>query len=737
MRAMTQRPVCCAVALAVAQAIANPGAVAQQRDDELETVTIVARVPRVLATTEANVTAIRTDRIEDRLAGDLRDLARHEPGLSVRGDASRFGDDSISIRGIGGNRIRIETDGVPRPSAFAIGNFSNAGRALSELDFVRQIEILRGPASATYGSAAIGGVIALNTLDPADLVGDGASIAGRVRMVYASDDHGLTASGIAGGRGDRIEWLAGARRRDAAELQNHWTVLDANPRDARDTSWIAKLVLPALTAPLRLSAAGTERRARTEVESLRLQPGRFANTTFMQGDDRSTEYSIALDQRWLDAGPFAQLEWRIFHLSADVLQLTAEERRAVPPRTPALRLQRSFAYQASITGGKVTAALDAATSDWSHRLSFGLDVSQQDISELRDGVQTSLPSLAITKTILGEAFPLRDFPDSRILEAGAFVFDEIRYRDSTLSVSPALRLDYYRLTPRVDALYGEDNPTQTPVGVGEQSLSPRLGVAWRLAPGHTVFGQYTYGFRAPPFEDVNIGLDLPLFQTRAIPNPQLQPESSQHFEVGLRLATPRLAGTASVYLARYRNFIESKVNLGRDPVSGYTLFQSQNRARARIGGAEIAARYALGAAAGLNDARWTVQLSAAWARGDDTRARRPLNSIDPARATFGLQFRGADRRLQLEGLLNVVAAQNRIDESAGLLARAGGHATLDLLAGWKLTDTVHLRAAVFNALDRRHVEWADVRGLAAGDPSLDLYTRPGRSVTLGATLQLD
>jgi hemoglobin/transferrin/lactoferrin receptor protein len=44
---------------------------------------------------------------------------------------------------------------------------------------------------------------------------------------------------------------------------------------------------------------------------------------------------------------------------------------------------------------------------------------------------------------------------------------------------------------------------------------------------------------------------------------------------------------------------------------------------------------------------------------------------------------------------------------------------------------------VFNALDRHHVEWADVRGLAAGDPSLDLYTRPGRSVTLGATLQLD
>lgn len=734
---MNQRPWCVTVALAVAQAIAHGTAVGQQRDDELETVTIVARVPRALAATEANVAALRADRIEERLAVDLRDLARYEPSLSVRGDATRFGDDSISIRGIGGNRIRIETDGVPRPSAFAVGNFANAGRALSELDFVRQIEILRGPASATYGSSAIGGVIASNTLDPVDLVRDDARIAARVRMLYASDDHGLTVSGIAAGRSDRIEWLAGARRRDAGELQNSWTVLDANPRAARDSSWIGKLVFPSLGAPLRITTSGTERRARTDVDSLLLQPGRFANTIFMRGDDRSTELSFAVDQRWLDLGPLVQLEWRLFHEATEVLQLTAEERRAAPPRSPAVRLQRSFAYEASVTGGKLTGAVDANTAAWTHRISFGFDLSQQDVSELRDGLQTTLPSLATTRTILGEAFPLRDFPDSRIVEAGAFVFDEIRYRDSRWSVSPALRFDHYRLTPRVDALYREDNPTQTPVGVSEQSLSPRLGVAWQLAPGHTAFGQYTYGFRAPPFEDVNIGLDIPLFQTRAIPNPQLEPESSQHFELGLRSGTARLAGTASIYLAQYRNFIESKVNLGRDPASGYTLFQSQNRARARIAGVELAARVAIGSEAALDAAHWVAHVSASWSRGEDQRTNLPLNSIDPARATLGLQYRGAAGRLQLEGVLNVVAAQDRVDESSGPLARAGGHATLDLLAGWKLTDAVHLRAALFNALDRRHVEWADVRGLAASDPSLDLYTRPGRSVTVGVTLQLD
>jgi hemoglobin/transferrin/lactoferrin receptor protein len=726
-----------AIALAVGMSIAaHPAAGSEVANDGLETVTIVARVPRPLAATDASVTIIDTLRIEQRLARDLRDLARYEPGLSVRGDATRFGDESISIRGIGGNRVRLETDGVPRPSAFAVGSFANAGRSLAELDFVRRIEILKGPASATYGSAAIGGIVAVETLDPVDLLGDERRWAARARLQYSSDDHGTMGSSLLAGRSGPVEWLAGYRRRDASELQNNWTTLDANPRDARDDSWLAKAVLTRGTAPLRLTVAGAERRALTDVNSLLLQPGRFANTIAMRGNDRADERSIAIDQRLLDIWHFAQIEWRLYHQRVDVEQRTFEERRAAPPRTPALRLQRSFQYEARVSGGKLIAAIDGASGDWSHRISFGADLSRQHVDELRDGLQTTLPSLATTTTILGEAFPLRDFPRSRIDEAGLFIFDEIRRGESRLSLSPALRLDHYRLTPAPDVIYLADNPTQTPVAIRETSVSPRLGFAWRFDQDLAGFGQYTHGFRSPPFEDVNIGLDLPQFLTRAIPNPDLRPERSDHFEVGLRAAAPHLSGTASVFLARYRDFIESKVNLGRDPVSGYTIFQSQNRARARIWGAEVALRTTFGAATS-EDPPWSATVAAGWARGDDTARNRPLNSVDPARATLGLEYRDRSRGLGVEALLNLVATQDRVDESSGPLARAAGHVTLDLIGSWRMTDGLRLRAAVFNVFDRRHVEWADIRGRAATDPALDLYTRPGRSVTLGVTLQLD
>ena len=126
-------------------------------------------------------------------------------------------------------------------------------------------------------------------------------------------------------------------------------------------------------------------------------------------------------------------------------------------------------------------------------------------------------------------------------------------------------------------------------------FAPKLGATYRVSDRLGVFFQYAHGFRSPPPEDVNIGLEVPLFNVRAIPNPDLQPETSDGFEVGLRLTGLAVALTASVFHTEYSDFIESKVNLGVDPVTGVTLFQSQNVAEARIYGAELDARIAAGA----------------------------------------------------------------------------------------------------------------------------------------------
>ena len=41
------------------------------------------------------------------------------------------------------------------------------------MDQLKQVEVIRGPGSALYGSQAIGGVVAMETKDPSDLSGTG------------------------------------------------------------------------------------------------------------------------------------------------------------------------------------------------------------------------------------------------------------------------------------------------------------------------------------------------------------------------------------------------------------------------------------------------------------------------------------------------------------------------------------------------------------------------------------
>ena len=118
----------------------------------LDVITVEAS-KRPLATTEiaTRVTVIDDARIQRELAQNIEDLVRYEPGVDVVDQGSRFGFAGFSIRGIGGNRVRTEIDGVATSDAFSIGSFSNASRDFVDVESIKQLEIVRGPASAVFG----------------------------------------------------------------------------------------------------------------------------------------------------------------------------------------------------------------------------------------------------------------------------------------------------------------------------------------------------------------------------------------------------------------------------------------------------------------------------------------------------------------------------------------------------------------------------------------------------------
>jgi hemoglobin/transferrin/lactoferrin receptor protein len=296
-------------------------------------------------------------------------------------------------------------------------------------------------------------------------------------------------------------------------------------------------------------------------------------------------------------------------------------------------------------------------------------------------------------------------------------------------VIPALRADYYRLSPAADALYREDNPRLPVVGLDDWSVSPKIGVTRSFGESATAFLQYANGFRAPPPEDVNIGLDLPLLNIRAVPNPDLEPESSRGYELGLRWNDAALDLTASGYWTDYDDFIESKVNLGADPATGVILFQSQNVASARIYGAEMSV---IGRAGEWSPrlSGWTARLAAAYSRGEDLVRERPLNSVDPASGLLSLRHDAASGRWGGELVTTVVADKRRVDRSRADLYATRSCAALDLLGHLQLGHGLTLSGGLFNLTDRACIEWADVRGRPDGDPLIPYYTRPGRNLSV-------
>jgi len=290
------------------------------------------------------------------------------------------------------------------------------------------------------------------------------------------------------------------------------------------------------------------------------------------------------------------------------------------------------------------------------------------------------------------------------------------------TVIAALRADRFELSPSQDPMYLEDYPFAELVSLTESDLSPKLGVIYKVTPGIDIYAQYSHGFRAPPYADANIGLDLPLFNYRAIPNPDLKSESSDGFDLGLRWQGLSSSAHVSVFHTRYEDFIESKVRLGTDPVSGRVLFQSQNLDETRIQGIE---------------AGWSVRWdsfgfdgSAYYAEGTDKATNEPLNSVGPSQAVLGFSWLSQSDRTELRLKTTLTDGWTDLNETSGELFKPAGHAVFDLFVTQRLGNRTTLRAGLHNLTDRTYWNWSDVRGLSPDDPILPYLAQAGRSASV-------
>ncbi len=216
---------------AVLGASALGAARAAEEADADSTITVTAtRAPADTFDVPAVVTVVTDEEIEGNLVTDIKDLIRFEPGVSVRTEPSRFGaalgatgrsgNSGFNIRGLDGNRVLFQIDGVRVPDSFSFGPNAFGRGDYLDLDLLNSVEILRGPASALYGSDGLAGVVSFITKDPNDFLAEDENLGLRTRAAYASADESVVLGLTTAGRIGPFSALLAYTRRDGHETDN-------------------------------------------------------------------------------------------------------------------------------------------------------------------------------------------------------------------------------------------------------------------------------------------------------------------------------------------------------------------------------------------------------------------------------------------------------------------------------------------------------------------------------------
>ncbi|MDR6627031.1 TonB-dependent hemoglobin/transferrin/lactoferrin family receptor [Caulobacter segnis] len=733
-------------ALAAASTAALLASTAQAADNastpadanEVDKVTVTAtRSEKPLSQAPATVSVISADEMEDGLVKDIKDLVRDEPGVSVRTAPARFtaagsstgrdGNAGFNIRGLEGNRVLIVVDGVRVPDGFAFGAQSTGRGDYVDLDILKSVEIVRGPASALYGADGLAGSVSFITKDPSDILKPGQNVAGRARVAYASADESWSESLVLAGRSDRWEAMLAYTRRDGEGQKTAGTNesantdrTTANPEDNKSNAVLGKLIYsPNDRNRFRLTVDHLDRDVDWTVLSAIAKPP-LASTSVLglTAFDRMKRDRVSLDHRFDSGrGLIEAAQTTLYWQRGKTRQFSAEDRNTAADRT------RDATFDNRVFGAGVELHSRFESGDWKHEVVWGGDASITRQQGTRDG----------TVPPAGETFPGKAFPTTDFTLGGLYVQDEITA--GPVTIYPAVRFDYYKLDPKADPLF-----TTAASGQSDTHLSPKIGVVWNATELVTLFANVAAGFKAPSPSQVNTGFANLVSNYKSISNPDLKPETSRTLEAGFRLHRDRWRVAVTGFTGEYDDFIEQVQVSGNFTAANPAVYQYVNLSGVKISGAEAKGSFDLGAG-------FTAKAAVSYARGASRTngVSTPLVSIDPVKITGGVNYRAPSGKFG--GELSVIHSDRKSAGRAGVTCAGTGGSSAnncfmppsftvaDLTGWWAVTDAVTVRAGVFNLTDEKYWWWSDMRGLADNSTVKDAYSQPGRNYSVSLALK--
>ncbi|MEW5927745.1 MAG: TonB-dependent receptor [Gemmatimonadota bacterium] len=558
-------------------------------------------------------------------------------------------------------------DGVPTRST---GFFNHNALYEVNLPQADRVEVLKGPATALYGSDAIGGVVSVGTRAPSAGAGLEAAV-----------------EGGAFGWGRALVTAAGERGRDGLRADLNLTRTDGW-RDA--TGYVRQ--------------SGTLRWDRALPGDATLRT--VATYSHIDQTDPSAVSAADFRERpTVNYNPIAARRVEAFRLSSAWEKVTGSTLFSVTPflRRNSMEIVPSWMlsydpvwYRTGHSSAGVLARVRRDFRPLRARVIAGVDVDyspgyrlERRIAPHKDGA--TMKSYTARDTVYDYAVTFQGV--SPYLQAEASPFERVR-------VVAGLRYDRagYDYDSRLAPLATGPHRRPEEAAPRYDHLSPKLGVTWEAASALGLYASYGHGFRAPS--------EGQLFrQGPAQSSTDLRPVRADNLEAGFRGRVGRLSYDAAAYRMRIRDDILTFRDAAGARIAsnaGETLHRGVEL------GAALELTDELTADANWSRSRqtyedWAPSATVSYAGNEIEAAPRGLASARLAYAPAWLA--GA----RVEGEWTRVGSYWMDPENTH---RYGGHDLLNLRASLPVARRVELVARVANLTDERYAELASYSAFA-------------------------